>query len=490
MEPIGTITQYFPFIDEETKNILENIMAEASDYYDFVHRLRDLILTTNSPVMVAYFAIHHSMIALDYKHIDKIREKYGQHPVLGPNLFFSSAYQGTYEDVKKVHELADAVLATQPEDWISLEMNFMKFEADMVNYPASMYQTKTLDKIRELIDSDSRFGFYEITLNDFLALHAQIDGDSEALIRCIDRGLNFAKEFDDRLRMAHLLIRKSSIITNQDRNNARKLLEQAYQIVNSSLEIPVFYSEILYNLSILDAIRGEFDSAIRRCLEAATIRERAGLNTGNASYYLSLFYNAIGEPASGLEWGRMAEDQFKSRPNLINRAMLNQIWSLILLKRVTEAQALIDMSRESILKSGDVNQIAWLHFVTGVFELEQGDPPLALSSVEQGLRIYEQQGSSSLMELFFLHQLAKIETLSCGSEEDAVSPSLAILEDRALSEDLPGILGQALLLKADLAILGNDEALLREIIPQLRALSDQENLQFLKPYFDSLLRRL
>lgn len=489
MDPIGTITQYFPFIDEETKNVLEEIMAEASEYYDFVHKLRDSVLNNDSPVMVVYFAIHHSMIALDYKHIDKIEEKYGHHQILGPNLFFSSAYQGTYEDVVKVHELADAVLATQPEDWISLEMNFMKFEADMVNYPASMYQTKTLDKIRELIDSDSRFGFYEITLNDFLALHAQIDGDSEALIRCIDRGLHFAKEFDDRLRTAHLLIRKSNIIMRQDRNHSRELLEQAYQITDSCLEIPVFYAEILYNLSILDAIRGEFDSAIRCCLETVTIRERAGLSTANAAYYLSLFYNVIGEPASGLEWGRMAEDQFKSRPNLINRAMLNQIWSLILLKRITEAQALTDLSREPILKSGDVNQIAWLHFVTGVFELEQGDPSLALSSVEQGLRIYEEEGSSLLMELFFLYQLAKIEILSCSLEE-VVSPSLAILEEKALSEDLPGILGLVLLLKAEIGIMTNDDALLREIIPHLQLLSEKENLQFLKPFFDSLSRRL
>ncbi|MFX1416183.1 MAG: hypothetical protein ACFFC0_05190, partial [Promethearchaeota archaeon] len=245
----------------------------------------------------------------------------------------------------------------------------------------------------------------------------------------------------------------------------------------------------LYNLSILDAIKGEFDIAISRCLEAVSIRERAGLNTGNASYYLSLFYNSIGEPTSGLEWGRMAEDQFEGRPNLKNRAILNQIWSLTLMKKLTEAQALIDVSRESILKSGDVNQLAWLHFVTGALELALGDFSLAISSMEQGLKIYEQQGSSFLMELFFLHQLARIEVLSCGTEE-AVAPSLAVLEERALSEDLPGVLGQVLLLKAELAILRSDDALLREVIPQIRSLSEKENLQFLKPYYDNLLRRL
>ncbi|MFX1262707.1 MAG: hypothetical protein ACFFAZ_11505 [Promethearchaeota archaeon] len=489
MEPIGTITQYFPFIEEDTKNVLEKIMAEASDYYDFVQRLRELVLNSDCAVMVVYFAIHHSMIALDYKHIEEIGEKYGDHQILGPNLYFSSVYLGAYDDVQRVHDLADAVLATNPDDWIALEMNFMKFEADMRNYPRTMYQTSTMERIRELIDSDSRFGFYEIVLNDYLSIRAQVDGDTEERLRCIDRGIEFARKFDDRLRQAHLLIQKGNIMMNFDRKKSRAALEEAYQIVESSLEIPVNYADILYYLSILDAIRGDFDRAIDGCLKAVSIRERAGLDSGNASSFLSIFYNVIGEPESGLEWGCMAEDQFKGRPYLINHAKLFQIWSLILLKRLTEAQALLDFLRESIVKSGNEDQLAWLHFVTGVLEIEEGNLPLALSSIEQGLEIYEQQGSALLMELIFLHQLAKIEISSCSTEE-VVSPSLAILEERALSEDLPGFLGQALLLKADVALLNSDDALLREIVLQLQSLLKNENLNFLRPYFNRLQRRL
>ena len=93
MEPIGTITQYFPFIDEDTKKVLESIMTKASDYNDFVHRLGDLVLKNECPVMVVYLAIHFSMIGMDYKLVDMIREKYGHHQILGPNLFYSSVYQ-------------------------------------------------------------------------------------------------------------------------------------------------------------------------------------------------------------------------------------------------------------------------------------------------------------------------------------------------------------------------------------------------------------
>ncbi|MFW9798210.1 MAG: hypothetical protein ACFFE2_14320 [Candidatus Thorarchaeota archaeon] len=489
MEPIGTITSYFTYIDEETKTVLENVMKAASDYDDFVSRLGELVLNTESPVMVVYFAIHHSILTLNYKLIDQIREKYGGLQILGPNLFMSSAFQGKYEDVKKVHKLADAVLATNPEDWVALEMHFMKFEADMSNYPTTMYQTSTMDSIRALIDGDSRFGLYDAILQDYLAIRAHADGNYDERIRCINKALRIAEKFDDRLRVAHFLIRKANIILNQDRVEARELLEQAYEVVDSSLRVPAFYEAIIDKLALINAVRGEFDMAIRRFLRVVSIRERSGLNSGNASWYLSTLYNIVGEPDSGLEWASMAEDQLKSRPILMTRATLNQVWSLVLLKRLSEAQLLLESIRESVLKSGVEDQLAWLYFVSGIMEMAQGDYQLASSSIEQGLRIYEQLKAGHLMELIFLYQLAKTEVYSSMSE-DIVSPSLAILEDKAVTEDLPGFLGQVLLLKADIALLMNDEDSLREIVLQLQPLSEKENLQFLKSNYDRLLSKL
>jgi tetratricopeptide (TPR) repeat protein len=486
MDPIGTITTYFPFIEKETKNVLEGIMTEASDYYDFVQRLGELVLKNDSPIMVVYFAIHHAILALDYPLIDMIREKYGDNQILGPNLFLSSAYEGTYEDVKKAHELADAILVTEPEDWIALEMHFMKFEADMQNYPTTIYKTSTMDRIRELIDSNPDFGFYETILCDYLSIRAQHDGDPEGRLRCLNRGLEIAKKFDDRLRIAHLLILKASLFKGKA---ARKLLEQAYEIVDTSLGIPVNFADIIYKLGVLDAIRGDFDNAIKRCLESVSIRERAGLETGTASLFLSLMYNVIGEPESGLEWGLMAEEQFKGRPYLINRSVLFQIWSLILLKRLSEAQIILDTTRESVLKSGDESQLAWLHFVTGVLEYERGDFSLAESSIEQALRIYEKFNWAYAVQIVFLHHLAKVEIHSSDTVE-ALSPSLALLEEKSISEDLPGIQGQVLLLKAELAIMTSDDALLREIFSQLRSLIEKNSLHFLEPYMESLQANL
>ena len=246
MEAMGTITQYFPFIEDEIKKVLETIMTEASDYYDFVQKLCDFVLNNDSPVMVVYFAIHHSILSLDFKFIEDIKAKYGHHKILGPNLFAASAYQGSYDDVKKIHEMADAILSTNPDDWISLEMHFMNFEADMKNYPKTKYKESIMEKIRELIDSDPNFGYYEIVLMDHLALRSQVDGDSKEQLRCVARGIEYAEKFDDKLREAHLLIQKGFLLMNSDRKQSREIFQKAYQIVESYLEIPGMYSHIVY----------------------------------------------------------------------------------------------------------------------------------------------------------------------------------------------------------------------------------------------------
>ena len=486
MDPIGTITTYFPFINEETKDVLETIMIEASDYYDFVQKLGELVLKTDSPIMVVYFAIHHAILASDYPLIDLIREKYGEHQILGPNLFMSSAFQGSVADIEKVHEMADAILATEPEDWIALEMHFMKFEADMRNYPTTMYDTSNMERIRELIDSNPDFGFYDTILFDYLAIRAHHDGDNEGLLNCLNTGIQIAEKFDDRLRVAHLLIRKARFFKGEE---GRELLEQAYEIVDSDLGIPENFADIIYWLSVLDVIRGDFDKAISRLLQSVSIRESVSLNTGNASLLLSVLYNIVDEPESALEWGLMAEDQFKSRPYMINRSVLTQIWSLIRLRKLPEAHILLDTTRESVLKSGDEMQLAWLHFVTGVLEIDRGDFSLASSSIEQAVRIYENFQWGILYETIFLYHLAKTEVYSVDAA-DTVCPSLAILEDKALSEYRPGIHGLVLLLKAELAIMKNDEAQLREIIQQLRKLIETDNLHFLESQYESLLRKL
>ncbi|MFX1606059.1 MAG: tetratricopeptide repeat protein [Promethearchaeota archaeon] len=488
MEPLGTITAYFPFLDEETKSILQNIMEKSYDYYDFVKTLKELVLDTDSSDLVVYFAIHHAAQLFDLKAINEIGKKYSESPILLPNLFFASAVQGHVEDFENVRKAADDVLEMNPDDWLAIEMLFMKFEADMMRYPEIMYDTSNLDRIIDMIERNSEFGFYETTLYAYLSLRADFDGDTEDRIRCNNRAIQCARDNNDKIRLIHLLTRRAEIFESEDREKAREFLIEAGEIAEA-MGTRVGHAAVLEQIGRLEITRGEYNSAIDHFLEAVSIRETMRMDNGTNSLWLSTLYNIVGEYESGLEWGKMTEDQFKHRPQLQHRAILNQVWSLLQMGKMTEAQVLLDTTRETILKSGQEASLAWLHFVTGLLESLEGDLTSAFSSIEEGLKIYEKRSGTLMMQVIFLYHLAQIE-ISSSEISTSVYPTLALLEDRATSEVLPGISGQVLVLKAEVALLQNDDATLRDCIKQLRPLTETSSMEFLVPYYDGLIKRV
>ena len=72
MEPLGTITKYYAFIDEETQNILDAVMKEAENYRDFVVRLGDRVVVEELSPMLAYFAVRHAGALYIFDVIDKL----------------------------------------------------------------------------------------------------------------------------------------------------------------------------------------------------------------------------------------------------------------------------------------------------------------------------------------------------------------------------------------------------------------------------------
>lgn len=488
MESLGTITVYFPFLDDETRELLETTMSNAHDYSDFVKTLTQRVLESDCSDLIVYFTIHHAMQLVDLKTIAAIGRKYNDVQILMPNLFFATAFQGNPEDLELVRKASDAVLETNPADWLTLEMRFMKFEAETWKYPKIMHDASNLDKIMKMMNKDPRFGFYEAIYYSNLASCAHIDGDSDERKRCNEKAIEINRKYDDKIRLAYNLREKANIVESDNRKLAKKLLIEAGNLMRF-LGSEEGYSQVFENISKLEAIRGEFNSAIEHYLEVVSIRESLGLDTGKISLVLSTIYNTIGEFESGLEWGRMTEDQYKMLPNRIPRAVLNQAWALTALKKQTEATVLVDIVRETIVKSGKETDLAWLHFVTGLVELGDGDLISAMSSIEEALKIYETREGTMMIQLLFLYYLARIEVVQSNVNTE-VYPYLTLLEERSTSEDLPGILGQTLLLKSEIALLQNDDASLRTLIQQLRPLAENANTEFLSQYYAMLLKRV
>ncbi|MBN2228413.1 MAG: hypothetical protein JW779_02395 [Candidatus Thorarchaeota archaeon] len=487
MDSLGSISVYFPLIDSDIKDVLETTMVNAKDYNDFVMSLTQIVLDENASDFLVYFAIHHSAQLLDLKRIDTIAERYGNIPILKPNIFFASHYQGKSNDLNRIIQAADKVIRTHTDDWLTLEMRFMKFEAETYNYPNIIHDSSNLDEIYVLIDSDSRFEFYKTVLYNNLARIADIDGNNTEWSRYNQLAIDNARKHDDQIRLAYCLIEQARISSN-NRDVARSYLLEALEIMDR-LGSVAGYADVLEQLSTIEMIRGEFSKAIENFLHVVSIRESMDSETGLTALMLSSLYNSIGEYESGLEWGKMAEDQFLNRSFLQSRAVLCQIWSLILLNRLSEAELLFEAVHESILKSGRESHFGWLHFVTGLLEYAKGDVLAATSSLEESLKIFEAHEGTLRYKMMPLYYLAMIE-VSTAADNTEIFPYLTILEERAISNDLPGVLGQALILRSELALIQNDDAMLRVLLQKLDDLAKEPGLDFLSRFVENLMHRI
>jgi tetratricopeptide (TPR) repeat protein len=482
VEPIGTITRYFPLLDPETRRIIESVMGNSYNLRNFAQALSDGVCQLKAPDQTVFLAVHFAALLFDFKSLDKIAKVHGKLSIIRPNLFYGSALQGDTSYFAKVRESANEVLSAHPPDWLTLEMLMVKLEAETSEYPTQVYDTSTYDAIVSLIEENQDFDFYVSRLKDTMTIRAIREGDVGGALELNQEAIENAEKNDDVNRLAHLLRTRAGIIQSTNRSESRKLLHRAKSLMDLMGDQGGL-ADVLFLLSKLDSIRGDYDSAIEHNLESVRLWESVGMPTGMSALTLSTLYNTIGDWDSGMEWALMAEGELASRPIYQPRAILNQAWSMTLQRKLPEAHQLLDSVRESMIKSGIESNLGWLYFISSVVEAAEEDYSSAAMSVEESLDIYERSGGFVSFYIC-LHHRASIEVYSeqePSSDYESTGPWLTLLEEKAHSEDLPGILGRALLLKAiSLRTKGAESESLR-VIEQLASLVNEWNLEFLRP---------
>lgn len=462
-------------------------MEAAYNYYDFVQILNHKACNEEVSELTAYFATYHASIVSDFNCLERIAQKYGDLTIIRPHLFFASAYQGREADIEKTREAVDEVLKSNPPKWLELEMLLIKFEAESFVYPKCLFDSTTLDRIMGLLKPNSQFRFYEARLHDLLAIRASRDGDTDELIQNIESAASIAEEYNDENRLARILRTKAVHIQSSDLKASLELLLQSLDMLKSMGDKDGL-SYTIFQLSKIEAIRGEYDQAIEHNLENITLRQSLGKPIGPYAITLSTLFNSIGNAEAGLEWAKMAEVEFQ--PVHKPRAILNQAWALCLMQDISGATELVDEVRENILKSGLESHLAALYLIDGIIELEKNNFLQAQASLEEALDIYNRRGTL-MSEYICLHHLAKSEVLLAGSSQFAdtskgLGPWLTLLEERAQSNDLPGILGQALFYKTQWYLFQEKYNEGKGVLKQLRVIIQENNLN----YLERIIKRL
>jgi len=447
MKPMGTITKYYPFIDEETKTILDSLMEDSSSYYNFVQRLCETVLENEVPVYLAYLAAVHAWWTRKSDSIELIQERFNDVPIIRPWKFtpdITDIDQAKYHDA--IVDSIERAMETPLDDWILTELHLLHayFHYPYLGDIPSLLEP--LDKAKLLIEDNHLLNCFESLICTLEGWAKGVEGYVDESFDVLQRGEHLAEAHDDSLYKYLNLINQEAIYLYMNMKEALALCEDLFALAQD-LDVPYFIAEVLNDSAVTFESAGEYDLAISSHLE---VRKIVG-ESDFTSQMLSRIYATLGD-------GQRAFEEIN--PYIIgNTASIIPMWylrrarALALLNRPEEAECDLETIHPQIMKSGSDMFLGVYYHASGVIEMAKGDFLAALDFLERSWEI-SAGVPRVLTQNSILLDLARVELeLARGLADTTktIVPGrwLSKLEKHASERDLPGVRMQTALLKSE-----------------------------------------
>ena len=438
-------------MDEKTKSILNSLMKDSKNYFDFVERLSAFVLENEVPLNLAYLAAIHAWWCRVEDIIDAIQDKYNDTPCIRPWAFHCDSME---RDQLWFHDsVVDAIegsLDNSIADWMEVELHILHafFHYPIGEVPSILEPTR---KAKAIIDANPLLTCYEPALMIFEA-HAKMDeGHRNESLAMVRKGKELAQKYDDPLYKYMNMLLEGGILRCFSVHDSIGVYEELYDLAED-LGVPSLISEVLNDSSIAFETFGEYDLAIS--CHAEILEMAAGKCVSDTTYMLlSRLFNTLNDGIQALEWidrGFECSGPIASPPLYYYKA-----WSLALQGRTGEAEKLMETVYPMIMKAGvEVHLLNYYH-ISGVVELRKGNLLAAMERLtkawEMALRLPRGTNQNRI-----LLDLARVEIALGGQSTDAGASVpgewLSKLETFALEKNLPGLRMYAALLKSEFYI--------------------------------------
>jgi tetratricopeptide (TPR) repeat protein len=451
LKPMGTITKYFPFIDEETKSILNSLMDESDNYYEFVQRLCETAIENEVPINLAYLAAVQAWWCRMSGTLQLIGERYNDIPWIKPWLHIVDSGE---RDQVLAHDIVikyiDSTLEHPVDDWIEIDLHILHA---FFHHPFGevISLLEPIEKVKGLINENQHLDCYESITYAFEAIAKWREGEMMEALEGLQKGKTLAKSHDDELYLYMNMLQEGDLLKNVNVKEASVVFEDLYELVEN-LQVPAFFTEILNDASLLYETMGEFDLAISCHEEMMKILDVGDRRISDTTFIiLGRTYATLGDGEKSLEWINRGIEQnapFESAMMLLYKA-----WALALVDRVDDAEQTLERGYELVIKTGLERLLGSYYHISGVVESRKGDLLAGLDFLEKAftianLRAIRHQKNRILLDLARTENLIATQSKE-GAKIAAPGKWLSTLEDYACSCNLPGIRMYAALLKSD-----------------------------------------
>ncbi|MFW9789335.1 MAG: hypothetical protein ACFFE2_14580 [Candidatus Thorarchaeota archaeon] len=448
MKPMGTITKYYPFIDEESRMILDSLMDESSNYYDFVQRLTELVLEKQVSENLVYIATGQCWYAQASDLRNAILDKYNSFEIIKPwRYYWDTPESYNSENSQAILQSLDSAMMPPKDNWIAVELLLSHalrlvelLLSDAFNLGATF-----LSKANALIDQRTELLCFKplayLVESRMNYVEAKV-AEAAALSRT---AYELASENNDAMYEFLSILSLADSIKHKNPRESLSLFEQAYRIAQS-LEVPVLIGETFHAVGLAYETLGEYDLAISGQLEY--LDKSHTIDDEIISVVLSRLYASSGDGRQALEWANRSLDDEEFYVGYLRKAR-----ALIILNRLDEAEETLDIARQKVLRAGHDYYLAEYYSVSGLLDMAKGELANAMATLEQAYQIlYPLERLAYLNETLIALATVEVTMLqrqSHGGTDAATGKWLSILENHARTFDMPGIAMRAALLRSE-----------------------------------------
>ncbi|MFW9907635.1 MAG: hypothetical protein ACFFEF_03595 [Candidatus Thorarchaeota archaeon] len=478
MKPLGTITKYYPFIEEKLQRTLNRLMDESECYFEFAQKLAKYVMENDVDVHLAYLATRLiwwtqvpdliESIALKYHDYEPIQAwKYPLRGAITDQVNYEMEFQKTL--IKAIEQCTD--------DWIRVELYLLDA---VFKIPFSVPDVvKSLDAASLLIEDNERLECFSSWFDVIEGVTKKREMTLDETWNLLERGRKAAKMYNDDIVRYESLLYQASIRRDVDIQSSLDLYEQAYSLA-TALEIPFFISEVMSDCSVSYELSGEFDLAVASASEA--VNESHGIHPNTPLLILARIYSRLGMGEKALESINSIDETLDETS--IHVYHLRKARALLLLNRLDDAEHHLEFAYPLVLRTDWEMRLSEYYHVTGLLEYARGELHNSLNMLQKSLEILERR-NHPLSKIPILRDLANVE-LSIGLEskdsEGAIVPGqwMTCLENLINNHTLPGLKMEFALLKSDFYLNSGHIQDARQILVDALNLSDSDAFRTLR----------
>ncbi|MFX1332659.1 MAG: hypothetical protein ACFE9W_13940 [Promethearchaeota archaeon] len=480
MKPLGTITMYFPYVDDGTRAVLQSVMDEAENFGDFAERLSSRVCLEATTPLAEYLASFFAYMLFDYSILDTLESAGKISEMAHPLLLQSKNRRGQMVYWDEMRQSVHRAIKAAPNDWIASHLYLLWRIRAEEDFPECDTDVSPIEAITEGVSEDKDLEYFKVYLLRIQVSHFYRGNIVEESIDTLNQALVLARKYDDQIMVAELLTLLAGNIKRVDMKRGIDLLYSAKKL-SERLGYSKGLGEVQHQLGLSMGIRGELDAAIEHHLQSREVFEPISYPTTAVNSLIAYFCNISGNGDQALEFVENSLRTIDSRRRWVSYAHVQKAWALINLGRYDEAAPELSEARRLSTLAGDTATLSVLDLVEGILDKSEKRYDNAVQAFMHVL----DTTVAPLWRSICLLNLTEIEIEMLPRESldgniDSSGPWMKKLDEHTGKNDFPGIVARSLILKAKLRQKQGRHDEVRRLLKEVLKMAESPSMRYLK----------